>query len=86
MESKKRYAAEVISGLCKSCGYCKEVCPKTVFGFSGQLNRQGYDYMITPGTAKCIGCGACVMICPDFAIRITEWEQSPREADRAICA
>ena len=70
--SKKKFKTEVIIKLCKGCGYCKEVCPKGVFEYAGALNPQGYDYTVTPGTDNCIGCGACVMTCPDFAIRVTE--------------
>lgn len=69
---KKNFKTEVVGTLCKGCGYCAETCPKNVFEPAGELNSQGYDYMTAPRTADCIGCTTCLMICPDFAIRITE--------------
>jgi 2-oxoglutarate ferredoxin oxidoreductase subunit delta len=72
VELKKRYTVEVSAKLCKSCGYCQEVCPKNVFALSGKLDGQGYDSMAAPAAEQCIGCGSCVMSCPDFAISVTE--------------
>ena len=30
---------------CKSCGYCILACPSKALRLSGQLNKEGYDYV-----------------------------------------
>lgn len=47
--------------LCTKCGKCKEVC---------RFNAVDDDMMIRP--LFCEGCGACVFICPEKAIRLED--------------
>ena len=34
-EEKKTFEVCVDAVLCKGCGYCKELCPKSVYDFGG---------------------------------------------------
>ena len=43
---KKSFTVRVNAELCKSCGYCKELCPKQVYDFGEELNAAGYKYML----------------------------------------
>lgn len=61
----------VNSEKCKSCGYCIFSCPKRVLKLSGNLNKEGYDYVIADHD-KCIQCGICYTVCPDNVFEITE--------------
>ena len=42
---KKSFTVRVNAELCKSCGYCKELCPKQVYDFGEEMNAAGYKYM-----------------------------------------
>lgn len=73
-EQKKQgtYQVEVDGQGCKACGYCREVCPKEVFGQADYFNDKGYKPVQAVAPANCIGCRRCFFACPDFAINITQ--------------
>jgi 2-oxoglutarate ferredoxin oxidoreductase subunit delta len=56
---------------CKSCGYCILFCPKEALKLSGNLNKEGYDY-VAVNDDKCIQCGICYTVCPDNVFEINE--------------
>lgn len=60
---------EIISELCKSCGYCIKYCPKGVLGNSGKVNAKGYEY-VAPVNDECIACCSCARMCPAGAINV----------------
>ena len=66
----RHFNVEVNFSVCKECGYCKEVCSLDVFRVSGSFNPAGYKPMVAAQTEKCMGCLRCLMVCPDFAIKI----------------
>jgi 2-oxoglutarate ferredoxin oxidoreductase subunit delta len=71
-DRKVRFMAEIAiqRKWCKSCGICVEFCPKKVFTV-GELNE---PIISTPDA--CTGCRMCELRCPEFAIIITEVEES----------
>ena len=61
----------ILTESCKGvedCGLCIEVCPKDLFTAAGKANSRGYMPSAIRDEAACIGCEACMMTCPDFAI------------------
>lgn len=56
--------------LCKSCGLCIRNCPKEAIRRSGRFNDAGYDEIVVDGE-KCIGCGICYTVCPDYVFEIS---------------
>lgn len=66
------YHVEVNPVNCKECGYCLEICAPKVFAKSDSVNANGYRYMKVVNEEECDGCQKCVMICPDFAIKVQE--------------
>ncbi|MCL6610214.1 MAG: FAD-dependent oxidoreductase [Peptococcaceae bacterium] len=68
----RHYRVEVSFSICKECGYCKEVCTLDVFRVSGSFNPLGHKPMVAANTERCVGCLRCLMVCPDFAIKIEE--------------
>jgi 2-oxoglutarate ferredoxin oxidoreductase subunit delta len=54
--------------LCKGCGYCIEFCPNKVLEKSDELNEKGVQLPKIAHEEKCISCGLCALLCPDFAI------------------
>ena len=71
-KEKKQFLAEVDPVLCKACGYCAEVCTTDVFEQAEAFNVHGYQPMRAAHTDQCIGCLNCFVVCPDFAITITQ--------------
>jgi 2-oxoglutarate ferredoxin oxidoreductase subunit delta len=47
---------------CKRCSICAEVCPTKVI----EIEKTGYP--VLAHMDKCIDCGMCVIMCPDYAI------------------
>jgi len=71
-----RYAVQVDAALCKDCGYCKEACGLGVFARSEEFNASGYRPYFAAKTESCIGCLRCLYVCPDFAISISDLNES----------
>ncbi|MBN1585128.1 4Fe-4S binding protein [Candidatus Uhrbacteria bacterium] len=70
--SKGDIIATLLPGLCKSCGECIAKCPMKCISFDEtELGTTG-EPAIVIDMEKCIGCGTCEMICPDFAVKITK--------------
>lgn len=72
VKEKKQFTVVVNALACKACGYCAGTCPKNVFEPGNNLNSAGYNFMTVTAEDQCIGCLACVMVCPDFAVTVEE--------------
>jgi formate dehydrogenase beta subunit len=70
------YIVQVNPANCKECGYCMEMCAPKVFGKSNSVNANGFKYMTVVNSEDCDGCEKCVLVCPDFAITVTEKVES----------
>ena len=68
---QNRNAGNIVSEnqvICKGCGLCVSVCPKSVLALSTtKINPAGYNpaEMINE---DCIACTSCAKMCPDCAI------------------
>ncbi len=54
---------------CKGCMYCIEACPKDAISLSDYTNKKGYK-VIKVDEDKCISCGSCYRVCPDYVFEI----------------
>ena len=75
VESQGRYVTDKDHGKCILCRSCVRVCEEVV-GVSaiGLFSRGSYKEVGTPYNEKsdvCIGCGACVYVCPTGHIEMT---------------
>ncbi len=52
----------IIQAFCRGCGACVENCPNGAMTVTGGKARNDRD--------KCILCGYCAPVCPEFAIRL----------------
>lgn len=58
---------------CKSCKYCVENCPKGALEISSDINSKGYP-AVRVDHDKCIACGICYNVCPDYVFEISVME------------
>ena len=56
--------------LCKDCGLCIHVCPKTLIESSKDYNVKGYHPACFSDRGECTGCTLCALICPEVAIEV----------------
>lgn len=57
--------------LCKGCGLCVEVCPKSLLIISkDKINKKGHSPVEITDQAQCIGCAFCATMCPDCIITV----------------
>ena len=59
------YFPKIDPSKCKNHGECFKICPEDVFDFDSKGVR-----VARPG--DCTKCEACVVVCPEQAIRIEE--------------
>jgi 2-oxoglutarate ferredoxin oxidoreductase subunit delta len=71
----------IIKERCKGCGFCVEYCPKDVLELSAEFNTKGYHPPQVVKENTCVHCGLCEMICPEFAIFVTE---KPKEEVKKV--
>ena len=57
---------------CKGCELCIPACKPAVLRMATQRNELGVPYPeLLPG---CTGCGACLLVCPDFCFEVYQYE------------
>ncbi len=74
---------------CKGCELCIPACPPAVLRMSTRRNASGY--LLPELLEGCTGCGACLLVCPDYCFEVYRLEgdkqagaqPSPSAADGA---
>jgi 2-oxoglutarate ferredoxin oxidoreductase subunit delta len=75
----RRGEIHLIVDQCKGCGYCIEFCPKKVLEESREINARGVHPPKVVDESKCMICGFCTAVCPDFAIFVIEKKDSEEQ-------
>lgn len=57
---------------CKGCELCIPACPPRVLRMSTDRNTAGY--LLPELLVGCTGCGACLLVCPDFCFDVYQFE------------
>ncbi len=71
-EIESRGTVRIATERCKGCELCVPACPPKVLSMSATQNDAGYAVPeLAPG---CTGCGACLLVCPDFCFEIYRYE------------
>ena len=71
-ESVSRGTVVIETERCKGCELCIPACPPKVLRMSGSHNAMGLPYPEL--LAGCTGCGACLLVCPDFCFEVYQFE------------
>jgi len=70
---KSRGTVTIDIEQCKGCELCIPACPPEVLAMSTPLNDRGVPYPeLSPG---CTGCGACLLVCPDFCFAVYRYHE-----------
>ncbi len=72
----------IIEDRCKGCAFCVEYCPRDVLELSTDFNKKGYHPPFAKNPDDCLCCGLCEIICPDFAIFVTEKEEEKPASEK----
>lgn len=56
---------------CKGCHYCLAACKKDALRVSEYTNKKGYR-AIEADQEKCVACGSCFTVCPDYVFELVE--------------
>jgi 2-oxoglutarate ferredoxin oxidoreductase subunit delta len=51
---------------------CVTYCPRSVLEISSYFNAKGYHPPRVCDSQRCVACGLCEMLCPEFAIYVLE--------------
>jgi 2-oxoglutarate ferredoxin oxidoreductase subunit delta len=65
----------IFKDRCKGCSFCVEYCPKDVLEMSEEFNIKGYHPPMVKNPDDCLECHLCEMLCPEFAIFVTPFEE-----------
>ena len=72
MEVESRGTLVIDVERCKGCELCIPACPPQVLRMSEARNGLGVAFPeLLPG---CTGCGACLLVCPDFCFEVYQYE------------
>ena len=64
---------------CKGCAYCTEYCPTGALKMGDELGPKGYLLARVEDESKCLNCGLCEIICPDYAIHVISGNGDKKE-------
>lgn len=78
---KGRFAIKVEKDLCMACGQCNHICEMGIDIRKFAMNNKDVK------TATCVGCGACVTVCPRKVLSIApifgrDWMKELKKANR----
>ena len=76
-EESSRQKVTLYSEWCKRCGNCVAFCPREAF----EKDEWGYPYLARP--ERCTSCKLCEMLCPDFALGVSDAETNPSNQERS---
>jgi len=63
----------IAEARCKGCELCVPACPPRVLRMSERRNAIGARLPeLLPG---CTGCGACLLVCPDFCFEVYKYDE-----------
>jgi 2-oxoglutarate ferredoxin oxidoreductase subunit delta len=69
---------------CKGCELCIPACPPQVLRMSTRRNPSGY--LVPELLEGCTGCGACLLICPDYCFEVYRLDPDKQTARAAAPA
>jgi 2-oxoglutarate ferredoxin oxidoreductase subunit delta len=71
--SATRGTVVIAEQRCKGCELCVPACPPRVLRMSERRNAIGAR--LPELLAGCTGCGACLLVCPDFCFEVYKYDE-----------
>ena len=71
----------IIPSRCKGCELCRTYCPRDVLEMSSAFNAKGYRVPEVVNLPACVACGLCQIMCPEFAIYVTELQVGAQKSE-----
>lgn len=71
------FIVQIDERLCKGtegCSLCIWACPEDVIAPSTRLGTRGVRPAQVTREEACVGCGACMIYCPDLAVVVADRE------------
>jgi 2-oxoglutarate ferredoxin oxidoreductase subunit delta len=75
-ENTSRQKVTLYSEWCKRCGNCVAFCPR------GALEKDEWGYPRLARPERCTSCKLCEMLCPDFALSVSDAETRSPDPQR----
>lgn len=72
LESPENVPVWVDYDRCKSCDICVEACPSGTLAMRLDVSSINGKIIDVINPESCIGCNACELGCPDFAIHVAD--------------
>lgn len=66
--SPKKNELTIVSGYCKGCGLCVDICPTGTLQLEDIIDSKFGVCVKADAPEYCIGCKMCEQRCPDFAV------------------
>ncbi len=72
-EGTTRGTVVIAEARCKGCELCVPACPPRVLRMGERRNATGA--LLPELLAGCTGCGACLLVCPDFCFEVYKYDE-----------
>lgn len=70
--TETRGTVTIAAERCKGCELCIPACPPRVLRMGSE--RNGLGFLVPELLPGCTGCGACLLVCPDFCFEVYRYE------------
>jgi 2-oxoglutarate ferredoxin oxidoreductase subunit delta len=74
MRTASHGTVTIAASRCKGCELCIPACPPRVLRMSEARNELGVGVAYPELLPGCTGCGACLLVCPDFCFEVFRFD------------
>jgi 2-oxoglutarate ferredoxin oxidoreductase subunit delta len=74
-QKRRKGRIVILESRCKGCGMCIAFCPRAALARSRELSPRGWYPPYLASDERCTRCKTCQVVCPDYAIYITDEDE-----------